>query len=362
MKDKVLKQLLESEFLNDESKTAITEAFASALEEIRESEAAKVRAELAEQYEKEKVAIRSALETFLEQNLTEHVKEFREGFEEVQKLKEMYANKIASVKGQAQRYVAKRLGAVEQVIEGVLEKELSELHESEKTSRRAYLNAITEAKSSASNDRVQFKKKAALVLEQLVDIKLGGMLEELREDIESAREADFGREIYESFVTSFRRQFFDSSKEFKALSKDLKEAKAIAVKATKIAEARVAKAETTAKAARVKARKVTESYKRKHFIESALSRLSGKSRVKMEAILKASRTENLQETYKKFLPDVIAESSKKRVRGKNKAQNRLNEAVIELTTGGKDVLIEAKDNGEDDDIAYIKNLAGIHNR
>ena len=359
MKDKILKQLLESEFLNDESKAAVTEAFKSAIEEIRESEAATVRAELAEQYEKEKAAIRSALETFLEQHLTEHVKEFKEGFEELQEMKGVYAEKIASVKEQAQRYVAKRLGAVEHVIEGVLKKELSELHESEKTSRRAYLNAITEAKTSATSDREQFKKKAALVLEQLVDIKLGGMLEELREDITAAREADFGREIYESFVTSFRRQFFDSSKEFKKLALELKETKATAAKVTKVAKTRVAEAQTRATTAQAKAKKVTESYKRKHFIESALSRLSGKSRIKMEAILNAAKTANLKETYKRFLPDVMAESNKRPVRS-SKSQSKLTETVVELTTGGKDVLTETTNSSKDDDeIIHIKNLAGI---
>ena len=59
-----------------------------------------------------------------------------------------------------------------------------------------------------------------------MNVQVQGTLDELREDIKAARQADFCREMFESFQTTFRRQFFDSSKEFRAVVEQLKEAKA----------------------------------------------------------------------------------------------------------------------------------------
>ena len=354
-----LKSILEGmDVLNDETRSALAETFKKTLEEAKVEQEKALRAEMAERYAKEKQAIHAALEQFLEQELTEAVADFKRGIDEVDSMKKQYADKTVAVKEQAAQFVKARLGAVEQVIEGILKRELSELHESEKVNRRAYLNAITEAKAASEADREAFRQKAALVLENIINVQVQGTLDELREDIKAARESDFGREIYEAFMVQFRRQFFDSSKEFRALN----EAKAAAEAETKAVKAKAGKlvkeARERATAAEGKAKKIEESVVRTRAIAKMLKPLTGQTREKMRHMLEATATENLAGTYRKFLPEMLNEAKK----GKQTSRRRkIEETVVELQTGGQKTLNESKDTVEDDDdIVDIKRLAGLN--
>lgn len=121
------------------------------------------------------------------------------------------------------------------------------------------MNAITESKAQLESDKEAFRQKGAAVLENIVNVQVQGTLDELREDIKAAREADFGREIYESFMTTFRRQFFDSSKEFRAVTEQLKEAKASVDTVKKQAWKLVKESRQQAASAEGKAKKIEES-------------------------------------------------------------------------------------------------------
>lgn len=355
-----LKNILEGmDVLNDETRARLADTFKKTLSEAKVEQEKALRAEMAERYARDKKQIHSALEQFLEQELTGAVADFKQGIEEVDAMKKQYADKTVAVKEEAKKFVAARLGAVESVIEGVLAKELDELHESEKVNRRAYLNAITEAKAASEADREAFRQKAALVLENIVNVQVQGTLDELREDIKAAREADFGREIFEAYMTTFRRQHFDSSKEFQAVSKKLAEAQAetnaVKAKARKL----VKESNQRAIAAEGRAKKIEESVVRSRSIAKMLKPLSGASRQKMQHILEATATDKLVTTYKKFLPELVNEAN----RGGKKTSRRkkIEETVVELKTGGQTTLNESKATDEvDDEIVNIKRLAGMN--
>ncbi len=354
-----LKNILEGmDVLNDETRAKLSETFTKVLDEAKVEQEKSLRAEMAERYATEKKNIHAALEQFLEQELQGAVADFKKGIDEVDGMKKAYADKQIAVQEQAKAYVAKRLGAIESVIEGILSRELGELHESEKVNRRAYLNAITESKAQAEADREAFRNKAATVLENIINVQVQGSLEELREDIKAAREADFGREIYETFMTTFRRQFFDSSKEFRAVTKQLKEAqaseKAVKSKAGKL----VKEARERAAAAEGKAKKIEESVIRTRAITKMLKPLAGQTKEKMKHILEATATDKLAATYKKFLPEMLNEA--KRSTAKTRSR-KIEETVVELKTGGQKTLTEEKATTEDDDdIVDIKRLAGLN--
>ncbi len=355
--DHILKKLLESEVFTPETRGKVATAFTEILEEAKAEQEKKIRAELAERYAQDKKSIHAALETFLEQELTEHINEFRNGVEEVNKLKGKYASKTVDVQEQAKVYVANRIFAIEKVFEGVLNKELSEFHESEKVNRRAYLRAITESKAGAETDRKTFKAKAAAVLENIVNVQIQGALDELREDIHAAREADFGREVFESFYTTFRRQFFNSSKEFKALTDKLEESQQHLAKVKTSAIKQIKEARTRAHTSEVGRKRVEESVARARKMAKLLEGLGGMRRAKMKTLLDASKTEDLGKTYKRFLPEILSEGKK------TSRKKKLEETVVELKTGGqrsKQEIIEDKRSTEDDDeIAEIKRLSGI---
>jgi hypothetical protein len=356
--EEILKKLLDSEVFTNETREKVKEAFAQQLTEAKAEQEKAVRSELTERYEKDKKAIHAALEQYLDLRLTEHVKEFRNGVEEVNKLKSQYADRTVKVAETAQDYVGKRLGAVEKVIEGVLQKELSEVHDSEKTNRRAYLNAITEARAEATAERNAFRKKAAAVLENIVNVQVQSKLDTLQEDIRAARQADFGRELFETFYTTFRRQFFNSSKEFKKLAEALRKAKTQLAETKKVATKKVEEAGNRAKAAEFNSKKLKESVQRSRTIGKMLSGLTGTSREKMKIILEATKTEDLRKAYKRVLPEIFTENKKATPRSR---KQKLEDTVVELQTGGRETVTESKseDHEFDEEIAEIVTLAGI---
>lgn len=359
MLEDTLKKILESmDVLNEDTRKRISDAIKTVVAEAKVEQEKAIRAELAERYAKDKKAIHAALEQFLEQELNGAVGDLRTGLEEVDTLKKKLVDERAAVKEQARVYVAKRLGAVEKVIESVLARELSELHESEKVNRKAYLNAVTEKKAQLESDRETFRQKAAAVLEHVVNVQVQGTLDELREDIKAARQSDFGREIYESFMTTFRRQFFDSNKEFRAATKKLQEAQ----KRAKAVEAKAAKeikeAREQARVAEASKKKLQESVVRARAINRMLKPLTGQTREKMKDLLEASRTDKLQTTYKKWLPELLNEA---KAPAKQQKRRKLEESVVELKTGGQRTLKESRntDAADDDEILEISRLAGI---
>ena len=355
----ILKKLLKNEVFNEDTRKAVGEAFKTALKEAEVEQEKRIRADMAERFENEKKQIHAALEQFLETELTDHIAEFRNGVEEVNKLKGEYADKIVAVKEQAQSYVRNRLAAVEKVIESVLGKEISELHESEKTNRRAYLKAIGEAKAQLQADREAFRDKGAAVLEEIINVKFAGQLEELREDIKAAREADFGRELFETFQSQFRRQFFDSTKEFKHVTSKLKESQERLTKVKAAAKKRVVEAEDRARKAELARKRLQEGVERKVKIAKMLEGLTGKKRDKMRLMLESAKTENLVATYKRWLPEVLNEG---KASVNTRKKQKLQEAVIELKTGGQSTekkTLTEEQTEVDDDILEIRRLAGV---
>lgn len=355
--DHILKKLLESEVFTPETREKVTTAFTEILEEAKAEQEKAIRAELAERYTQDKKSIHAALETFLEQELTEHINEFRNGVEEVNKLKGKYASKIIAVQEQAKEYVANRITAIEKVFEGVLNKELAELHGSEKVNRRAYLRAITESKAGAEADRKMFKDKAAAVLENIVNVQIQGALDDLREDIHAAREADFGREVFETFYTTFRRQFFDSSKEFKTLVSKLEESQQNLAKVKSSAIKQIKEARSNAHKSEVGRKRVEESVARARKMARLLEGLGGTRRAKMKTLLEASKTAELGKTYKRFLPEILSEGKK------TARKQKLEETVVELKTGGqrsrKEITEDIRSSADDEEIAEIVRLSGI---
>lgn len=351
--DAILKTLLSNKLFSEETKEEVVKAFKLALEEAKEAQEKAIRKELSERYEQDKGAIHMALEQYLEQELSEHVKEFRRGITEVEQMKKTYADKIVEVKSAAKKYVSSRLGAVEKVLESILAKELKEVHEDEVANRRAYLKAITEAKAGAEAERTKFRETAAAVLENIVNVQVESTLTELREDIKAARESDFGRELFESFYTTFRRQFFNSSTEFRNLVEQKKKADSEATRVKRVAKKKVAEAKKHATAAVLHAKKITEAHQRAKTMATLLGRLKGPAREKMHTILDVTETTKLERTFKKFLPELLAEHRKS---PEKRRQRKIDEAALELRTGGKAPIVEAEE--DDDEILEIKRRAG----
>lgn len=351
MNDEIMNKLFESEVFSDDTKSAVKEAFEQALTEAKAEQEKAIRAELAERYERDKKAMHLALEQYMEQTLNEHVDSFHGSVKELNTLKVKYANAIQESKKLAKKHVEARIKQLEEAMDERINAHLTELHEDEKVNRRAYLKAINEAKAEYEAKTNNFKKTAAKVLENIIDVKVQSHLDVLAEDIKKAREADFGRELFESFAMVFRRQFFDSNKEFRKVVEELKESRETLQKVKATANKKLKEANIMLEETKAAKEALHENFQRQKTMSKLLSTLDGEARNQMKTLLEASKTKDLEKNFKKFLPEMAAKKTKTKV---------LSEKVLEIKTGGAKQLVETPQ--VDDDIVEISRLAGVSNR
>lgn len=351
--DEILQKVFESEVFNDDTKKAITEAFNTAIAEAVENAQKEERAKLAERYESDKENIIKALETYMEQSLEEHVSEFQTGINEVNDMKAKLAKQLSEVKSQAKKQVKARLEAFQKVFSDKLEAHLTELHEDTVVNRKAYLKAINESKASFEAEKEKLRKGTAKFLEHTIEHSLKNLLEAYVDDINQAKKANFGMEIYEAFYNTFRTQYINTDKETKALAdkvnkleETLKHVKSSSRKA--IAEA-TRKAETALKAKKL----VEEKAYRKDKINGLLENLKGDTRDHMRYLLESTSTERLDSTYKKELPRLLKERHEKVGKAKT-AKKIIKENDLTFVSGSPEI-----SEAPDDEIVEIRRRAGI---
>lgn len=163
--EELLQKLLEAEVLTDETKSELEEAFKSQLDEAiaaaKDEAAADVRAELTEQWVKERDALVEAIDTKVGEFLDGEIEELKEDIERFRDLEAEYAEKLVEAKGQ---------------MSDELKNDLKDLVEK---------------------------------IDAFLEIRLAAEVEELREDIETVRKDEFGRKIYEAFAAEYSANYAD---------------------------------------------------------------------------------------------------------------------------------------------------------
>lgn len=244
--DELLKKLLSAEVLTEETKQELETAFKTQLDEAinaaREEAKLTVTAELNEQWITERETLIEALDAKVTEALTEELAELRSDIESFRDLEAEAAEKIVEAK-------AEMAAAVKRDIAELIEK-----------------------------------------LDTFLEIRLSAELEELREDIDVVKKQQFGKTVFEAFVTEFQKYYAaDDSAESK-LSE---------------AEQRLEDALAALEEAEKKAAKMERSIK----LEKVLAPLSGRSKEVMEAILKSVDTPMLEEAYNTYVGRVLKETS-----------------------------------------------------
>ena len=163
--DEILQKLLESELLSEEVKSEISQKWQQVVEskmvQLKEQSLLEVRAELADQWTKERDALVESLEKFVDEQITEELNELKSDIERFRDLEAEYAEKIVAEK--------------------------------------AELNAKVQEDLDQLVDKI----------DAFFEIRLNEEFEELQEDIDVVKQNHFGRQIFEAFVTEFSKNFVD---------------------------------------------------------------------------------------------------------------------------------------------------------
>jgi hypothetical protein len=163
--NELLQKLLEAEVLSEETKVELEEAFKMQLNEAiaaaKEEAAADVRADLTEQWVKEKDTLIEAIDSKVGEFLENELEELKEDVERFRDLEAEFAEKLVEAKA-----------AMADELKG----DLADLVEK---------------------------------IDSFLEIRLAAEIEELREDIDVVRQNEFGRRIFEAFADEFTKSYAD---------------------------------------------------------------------------------------------------------------------------------------------------------
>jgi len=301
--DEILKQLLSSELLSEEAKTEISTKWASAVDEykkvVREEVTIEVRHEISEQWQTERDALVENVEAFVAKKLEEEVAELKSDIERFRDLEAEYAEKIVEEK---HTMAAQLSGELDQLIDK---------------------------------------------MDAFFELRLEEEFKELREDLEVVKQNDFGRRLFEAFVSEFNRSYVDEDAiqtQLAAATKKVEEA-AGAIKALEDTNAKMV---------------------REAKLEKILAPLQGKKREQMAFVLANVETARLEEAYNHFIGRVLkteeaAPAASTAAATKPEADKPLSESATSVKTGDESVETPAKqaEPAKQDKYLQLKKLAGI---
>jgi hypothetical protein len=244
--DELLKKLLEAEILTEETKSEIEKAVKARIDETlaqaRQEATATVTAELNEQWIAERETLIEALDAKITEALAEEIADLRGDIERFRDLEAEHAEKLVEAK--------------------------------------------SDMADTLKGDIAQLIEK----LDAFLEVRLSSELEELREDFATVKKQQFGKTVFEAFVSEFKKHYVDDGSSEAKLTES---------------EQRLQDALSALEGAEKKAAKLERTMK----LESVLKPLSGRSREVMEAILKNVDTQMLEEAYKTYVGRVLKEAT-----------------------------------------------------
>lgn len=358
-----LKTLFENDVVSEDVRAQIEEAWDAKVQENKQHAVAELREEFAQRYEHDKETMVEAVDTMISERLAEEIAEFTEDRKQLAEAKAKYARAMRENAGMLKEFVTEQLQSeiqelrqdkraleakhrkLEDFVVEALSKELTEFYEDKKDLAETKVKLVKESKAHLAKAKKSFIQKSAEAVTETVDAALRKEISQLHEDIETARQNDFGRKIFEAmaaeYSTSFLNERSEVAKLMKVLSakdKQLAEAKAFAARARQLAESTTREKQ-----------KLTESVRRKEIIGDLVGPLGHDEREIMMDLLESVQTDRLQVQFNKYLPSVINE---------NRQPRQPRKQALTESTGNRETKV--KDNAGDANVIDIRRLAGLN--
>lgn len=318
-----LKSLFENNVVSEEIRADIEAAWNNKIQENRELVTQQLREEFAQKYEHDKSVMIEAIDTMIADRLSAEIQEFTEDRKQLAEAKAKYAVAIREHSSKLNDFVLKSLAKevtelhsdqkvmaenfakLEEFVVEALAKEIADFYEDKKDLAETKVRLVKEAKEQFAILKSKFVKQTAGLVESVVSQGLTKEIKQLKEDIDSARQNDFGRKIFEAFTAEYQNTLLNEKSETSKLLK------VIAEKDQALAEARNAITEKQAlveskeqEVARAKA--IAE---RKEVMSELLNPLSKDQKEIMSELLESVQTAKLRSSFDKYLPAVLSGST-----------------------------------------------------
>ena len=317
----VLKQLFENNVVSEEFKAEIEESWNKKIQENRDQVTSELREEFAQKFEHEKAQLIESLDSMLNDRLTGEIAEFVEDRKQLIEAKAKYAKKLKNDSKVVKEFVSKKLaseiselhedhkkmsdnfGKLEQFVITRLAKEISEFSQDKKEVVETKVKLVKEAKVQLDAVKTQFVKRSAKMVEDIVTKTITNEMNQLKEDISSARRNDFGRRIFEAFSSEYTHSYLNEKSDVVKLLKVLEK------RDRQLAETQ-AKINEKAKIVENKDREISKMRDltaRKEIVSELLAPLAKDKRVVMNELLESVQTPKLRTAFDKYLPAVMSD-------------------------------------------------------
>lgn len=293
--DEILKKLLESELLSEETKAEISGQWTASVEafktQVREETSLAVRSELAEQWIVERDELVTKVDNFVTEALVKEITELKADIERFRDLEAEYAEKIVEEKHKLAEEVASEL---DQLVDKI---------------------------------------------DQFFEVRLAAEMEELKEDLAIVKQNEFGRKIYEAFASTYAVAHVDEDSVTAKLQ---------------VSEAKLA---DVAKAL-AKSEEQRNLLVREAKMDKILSSLTGKKREQMEMVLKTIETDRLEESYKFFISRILKEDVAPAPAAATLTEGTEGEKKTTVVTG-EAAPVDTQTTQIDEGLARMRRLAGV---
>lgn len=354
--EELLNKIFESEVLAPEVAARLKKQIGDALAEAKKKGEDAGRADVNARYRDDRARTVEALDRMVTEGISKEIKEFRADRNNLARLQAKMAKAISEADSRATKRAKAAVTAMGAMIDRNLDGELREWRTDVVQSRKASVKALREQQADAERMRNQFIKRGAVVLEALIERNLRKTLTTFHKEIKESKQKAFGSKIFEAFVAEFQSTFFNKDAFARSLTKKLADAgKAVteAKKAAAAADERAAKAEKSQ-------RQLAEQAARSRKVGSLLATVGDPAaRKQMGVLLEGVHVNDLEKSFKKFLPEVIGRGGRRLTESVQRAAKPAPEIGFRNgnrpdETGG--------DAGDDKSLARLKVVAGIAKR
>ena len=360
----VIKPLLDSDLINEETRSEIQEAWTSKLEETKDQVRAELREEFAQRYEHDKSNMVEAIDRMVTEGLTTELNEvkaekaqlaedrvkFNSSMKEnANKFNNFMVGKLAEeIKDlrQDRKAQTSTVGKLEEFVVKALSEEIKEFAQDKQDVVETKVKLVAEARAKLEQLKTKFVTESSEKMTNAVAKHLKAELSQLQEDIKVARENSFGRKIFETFASEFAGTHLNENAEIRKLMSSIEQKDQQLEEATNKLNETNKLVESKEKEVRV----IKESNERTAKLDELLSPLNDEKAEVMRNLLESVQTKKLDNTFNKYLPAVLNENVVK----SNKAT--LTESVKEVT-GDKAMPVEAKE--ENTQVIDLRKLAGL---
>jgi len=351
-----ISKLVESGAISEDVQKGIQEAWDLKIKENKEVVGAELREEFAKRYEHDKANMIEAIDSMMNEKLSEEITKFVEDRKALAQEKIAYKENVGKHSAKLESFILNKLSEelkelhsdrkgvhenfkkMEEFVVGALAKEIKEFHEDKKGVVETKVKLVAEAKKQMAKMKEAFITRSAKVVESAVNKKLAEELKSLKEDITAARTVNFGKKIFEAFASEYQNSYLNEKSETAKLMKVVDET----TMKLKDAEKAIEEKQAVIESKEAESKRQADLMERKEKMAEMLKPLGKDKSEVMSQLLESVQTDKLEASFNKYLPHVMAD----------KAVTR--EGAKVLSESGGD-----RAQREDADLTNIRKLAGI---